>query len=383
MARPQKEGLDYFPLDVDIDQDDKIALIEARYGIVGFGVVIRLFMKVYKRSYFYEWTEKEQLLFSRRVNVDIKVINEIIKDCLKWEIFDKSMYEKHRVLTSRGIQRRYLKAADRRQSVQIRSAHILLGDDEVNAYKNIVIVDNNLSPNNNDVGINPQSKVKNSTGKNSREENTGKPPTDSDDNRENKQKPIQLGESLTVEMDGMAAGNETREQPSKTLAEKRFDEFWAAYPKKVGKKAVKTAWNKIKPDTELHNKIMTSIGRAGATDQWQRENGRFIPNPATWLKQGRWDDEYEVEMPSGINSKPGISQATRKLNAGADMPYPWLPLICQITPPFLHARLVYPSAFLTPVPAPGLYSFKQKPRISLICTPNETIIHSGVKLSWN
>ena len=39
--------------------------------------------------------------------------------------------------------------------------------------------------------------------------------------------------------------------------------------------------------------------------------------------------------------------------------------------------------FLTPVPAPGLYSFKQKPRISLICTPNETIIHSGVKLSWN
>lgn len=327
MARPQKEGLDYFPLDVDIDQDDKIALIEARYGIVGFGVVIRLFMKVYKRSYFYEWTEKEQLLFSRRVNVDIKVINEIIKDCLKWEIFDKSMYEKHRVLTSRGIQRRYLKAADRRQSVQIRSAHILLGDDEVNAYKNIVIVDNNLSPNNNDVGINPQSKVKNSTGKNSREENTGKPPTDSDDNRENKQKPIQLGESLTVEMDGMAAGNETREQPSKTLAEKRFDEFWAAYPKKVGKKAVKTAWNKIKPDTELHNKIMTSIGRAGATDQWQRENGRFIPNPATWLKQGRWDDEYEEEMPSGINSKPGISQATRKLNAGADMPYPWLPLI--------------------------------------------------------
>lgn len=103
MARPQKEGLDYFPLDVDIDQDDKIALIEARYGIVGFGVVIKLFMKVYKRGYFYEWTEKEQLLFSRRVNVDIKLINEIIKDCLRWGIFDKNMHEEHRVLTSRGI----------------------------------------------------------------------------------------------------------------------------------------------------------------------------------------------------------------------------------------------------------------------------------------
>ncbi len=302
MARPQKEGLDYFPLDVDIDQDDKIALIEARYGIVGFGVVIRLFMKVYKRGYFYEWTEKEQLLFSRRVNVDIKVINEIIKDSLRWEIFDKNMYEKHRVLTSRGIQRRYLKAADRRQSVQIRSAFILLGDDEVNAYKNIVIVDNNHPPNNNDVGINPQSKVKNSKGKNSREENTGKPPTDSDDNRENKQKPIQLGESLTVETAGTAAGNETREQPSKTLADKRFDEFWAAYPKKIGKKAAHSSWKKIKPDTGLHDKIMMAVGKARATDQWQRENGRFIPNPTTWLNQGRWEDEYEEGTLSGINS---------------------------------------------------------------------------------
>ena len=301
MARPQKEGLDYFPLDVDMDQDDKIALIEARYGIVGFGVVIRLFMKIYKNSYFYEWAEKEQLLFSRRVNVDINVINEIINDCLKWGIFDKSMYEEHKVLTSRGIQKRYLKAADRRQSVQISSNYMLLEDKEVNAYKNLIIVDNNHHSSNNNADINPQSKVKNSKEKNSREENTLTTSTDADDVQE--EQTIQPGESLTVKKAGTAAGKGTREQPSKTLAERRFDEFWTAYPKKVGKKAAQASWNKLKPDTELYDKIMTAIGKARATEQWQRENGRFIPNPTTWLNQGRWDDEYEEGAANGINSK--------------------------------------------------------------------------------
>lgn len=301
MARPQKEGLDYFPLDVDMDQDDKIALIEVRYGIVGFGVVIRLFMKIYKNSYFYEWTEKEQLLFSRQVNVDINVINEIINDCLKWGIFDKSMYENRKILTSRGIQRRYLKASDRRQSVHISSTYMLLDGEEVNAYKNLVIVDDNYHSNNNNENINPQSKVKNSKENNSREENTTTASIDADDIQG--QKAIQPSESLTVKKAGTAAGKGTREQPSKTLAERRFDEFWTAYPKKVGKKAAQASWNKLKPDTELYDKIMTAIGKARATEQWQRENGRFIPNPTTWLNQGRWDDEYEEGAVNEINSK--------------------------------------------------------------------------------
>ena len=301
MARPQKEGLDYFPLDVDMDQDDKIALIEARYGLVGFGVVIRLFMKIYKNSYFYEWAEKEQLLFARRVNVDINVINEIINDCLKWGIFDKSIYEKHKVLTSRGIQRRYLKAVDRRQRVQISSTYLLLDDEEVNAYKNLVIVNNNPHSDVNNADINPQNKEKK---KESKKENTVTTSTDADNGPE--QKDIQPCESLTVEeikMAGTATGKETCEQPSKTLVERRFDEFWAAYPKKVGKKAAWTAWKKVKPDAELFDKIMTAIGKARVTEQWTRENGRFIPNPTTWLNQGRWDDEYEEGPINGVNSK--------------------------------------------------------------------------------
>lgn len=129
-------------------------------------------------------------------------------------------------------------------------------------------------------------------------------PTQDEDGLDTEHKKLQPGESLTVKMAGTAAGKGTREQPSKTLAERRFDEFWAAYPKKVGKKAAESSWKKIKPDAELHDRIMTAIGRARVTEQWQREGGRYIPNPATWLNQGRWDDEYEeVTQPYGSNSQ--------------------------------------------------------------------------------
>lgn len=146
MARPQKEGLDYFPLDVDVDQDDKITLIEAQYGIEGFGVVIKLMMKIYKTSYFYEWTEREQLLFSKRVNVDINRVNVIINDCVKWGLFDETVYNLHKVLTSKGIQRRYLTAIGRRQTVKMAKEYLLLDDETVNVYKNLVIV--NINPTN-------------------------------------------------------------------------------------------------------------------------------------------------------------------------------------------------------------------------------------------
>lgn len=164
MARPQKIGLDYFPLDVDIDQDDKVALIEAKYGLLGFGIVVKIFMKIYNNGYFYEWTEKEQLLLSKRVNVDINELNDVIADCLKWDLFDSGLYESHNILTSKGIQKRYLEATTRRKKVEIEGELLLL---DVNEYKNILIVNTNPINDN----INPQSKVKESKGKESKVKN--------------------------------------------------------------------------------------------------------------------------------------------------------------------------------------------------------------------
>ena len=174
MARPQKTGLEYFPLDVDIDQDDKIQLIEARFGITGFAIVIKLFMKIYKEGYYYKWTEKEQLLFSKRINVDINLVNDVINECIKWGLFDSTLYEKYKILTSKGIQRRYLEATGRRKQVELIKEYCLIDSSK---YSNVVFVSiNSVNVNNNPQSdkvnddINPKSKVKESKVKESKVE---------------------------------------------------------------------------------------------------------------------------------------------------------------------------------------------------------------------
>lgn len=82
------------------------------------------------------------------------------------------------------------------------------------------------------------------------------------------------------------------------IQEKRFNEFWSVYPKKIGKAAAKKSWAKIKATAELHSSIMKAVETQKRGEQWQRENGRFIPNPATWLNQGRWDDEIRTGYPN-------------------------------------------------------------------------------------
>ena len=71
-----------------------------------------------------------------------------------------------------------------------------------------------------------------------------------------------------------------------------FDSFWTAYPRREAKKAARKAWDRAKDKPALAA-ILSAIERAKRTEQWLREGGRFIPLPATWLNQGRWDDLHD------------------------------------------------------------------------------------------
>lgn len=70
-----------------------------------------------------------------------------------------------------------------------------------------------------------------------------------------------------------------------------FDRFWTAYPKKVGKDAAAKAFAKRKPDEALLAVMLDAVGLQCASPAWKKDGGQFIPNPATWLNQGRWQDE--------------------------------------------------------------------------------------------
>jgi uncharacterized protein YdaU (DUF1376 family) len=74
-----------------------------------------------------------------------------------------------------------------------------------------------------------------------------------------------------------------------------FERFWSAYPKKVGKDAARKRFEQRKPDVDMLDLMLGAIARQATTDQWVREGGQYIPNPATWLSQGRWmDGELET-----------------------------------------------------------------------------------------
>ena len=134
MARPIKQGLDYFPLDVDLDE--KVELIEAKHGIAGFGILIKLFQKIYKEGYYLEVSEESLLLFSKRISVNINDINAVINDCLRYQIFDDKMYREFKILTSAGIQKRYLNAVERRKVVDLIKEYIIADINEINVNIN-------------------------------------------------------------------------------------------------------------------------------------------------------------------------------------------------------------------------------------------------------
>ena len=159
MARPMKQGLDYFPLDVN--HDDKMKMIEAKYEVAGFGIVIKMWQIIYDNGYFIKWTERELLLYKNRINADINLINDVINECLKWDIFNKEMFDKYKILTSSGIQKRYVEAIKRRKEITIEESYWLIDVPDISGvavfYSSLEV---NVDINSINDDISTQSKVK-------------------------------------------------------------------------------------------------------------------------------------------------------------------------------------------------------------------------------
>jgi hypothetical protein len=97
-----------------------------------------------------------------------------------------------------------------------------------------------------------------------------------------------------------------------------FSQFWAIYPKKANKTQARQVWQEIDPTTELAEQIVKAVERQRGTEQWQRDGGRYIPNPATWLSDRRWEDEAdglskaEIEVPL-VRGADGLTPRERVL----------------------------------------------------------------------
>ena len=85
--------------------------------------------------------------------------------------------------------------------------------------------------------------------------------------------------------------------PLPPKGDEMFERFWNAYPKRRGKEPARKAFYKLKPSEVLLSTIISAIEADEQTDQWRRDGGQYIPYPATWLNQRRWEDERTVDLP--------------------------------------------------------------------------------------
>lgn len=98
-----------------------------------------------------------------------------------------------------------------------------------------------------------------------------------------------------------------KEQEKNNPYEEYFETFWKEYPKKVAKVNVKKWFTKNKPNEELFNKIMNGLRKFKNSEDWSKDNGKFIPYPSTWLNQERWEDEIQEQERIGYAIEGGWS----------------------------------------------------------------------------
>lgn len=100
-----------------------------------------------------------------------------------------------------------------------------------------------------------------------------------------------LAECLQAAVPEAEAEALQKETPSPSAPERRFEKFWEAYPRKVGKDAARKAFEKRKPDDGLLLLMLDAIKAQSKAEAWRKDAGQFIPHPSTWVNEGRWQDE--------------------------------------------------------------------------------------------
>jgi hypothetical protein len=141
VARKTKPGLDYFPMDVDFFEDEKIELISSEFGPKGENITLRLLCKVYRNGYYYQWDKDQSLLFAKRVGNGVTgaLVDEVVQGLIKRSFFDKGVFDSFAVLTSKGIQTRYIDAKERAKEVVFFKEYQLIDINVLNKWNNAVI----------------------------------------------------------------------------------------------------------------------------------------------------------------------------------------------------------------------------------------------------
>ena len=111
------DGINYFPIGVNFMEENAMEVIEAKYGIKGPAIVLKLLCKIYKEGYFIRWDEEQCLIFANKAGREVQAeeVQGIIEILFIKGILDRNSYLENGILTSENIQKVWLEATKRRK----------------------------------------------------------------------------------------------------------------------------------------------------------------------------------------------------------------------------------------------------------------------------
>lgn len=253
MPRPLKQGVSYFPSDVDIYNDFKIMNLLDEFGPIGYLVYDWSIRKIYTNGYYLELDlDQLSLYFTKDIGnkwvKNKRLVVQVIHYCADIGLFDKDLLQQN-VMTSAGIQRRYLEITARRQAQGVKKywlldkAFLTVPNNSINVYNNSINVDDN--------SIN----------------------VDDNATKKSKQNKTKQKEDLCTLFEPDVA----------------FEMFWKDYPRKINKKSASLKFKKVCQDEITYKALMEGLKNQRRLKQW--EDSQYIPHPTTWLNGERWNDE--------------------------------------------------------------------------------------------
>ena len=297
LARPTKTGLEYFPLDVNFLYDIKVKKIIKPLGPEAIGVLVYLLAEIYKdNGYYISWNDDICFLMSDLTGIDEELIKDVVSKALEVDFFNKDKYKKYNILTSKGIQNRYISATEKRKNTNINDDYII---------KNEQISTNEHTQNNSNTKVNSEETGVNVTETKVNSEETGVNVTES---TQSKVKESKVKDNIyTASADAHAE-----------LKSEIQGRIWAAYPVKKGKiHAMKSIEKLLKGYTE--QQVLKAIATYKADVEKQKASGfkelRYKQGD-TFFRTGIYD-YLDLEGGETIESNR-LGQANERTSGKAD-----------------------------------------------------------------
>ncbi|HHX0206155.1 TPA: Lin1244/Lin1753 domain-containing protein [Enterococcus faecalis] len=126
MARPLKQGIDYFSLSVDFLRDIKVRKIKRACGPHAVEILLCLLGNIYRETgYYIGWDEDTMFLVADEVGAKEGLVEETVNKAIQVGFFNQEKFNNYKILTSSGIQKRYLEATKKRKEVVISDIYLV------------------------------------------------------------------------------------------------------------------------------------------------------------------------------------------------------------------------------------------------------------------